>query len=192
MRIFNISKSYKKKKILNKAQIEINKGDFILLMGSNGSGKSTLIKLLSGLIRTDDNKEIKLSSVGYLPEKFTLPKTLAVKDFIDYLEKDNNINLDTYIRSLEIPYKNIKELSKGNLQKLGLLYLVSCKKDYLILDEPTEGMDINLKRKFISILKELNKKGKTIIISTHSKGEYARINKKEYNVINGVLYEEFN
>lgn len=193
MLISNIKKTYKGRTVLNDVSLEINKGDFIILLGINGSGKSTLIKLLAGLLRTDKNEEIKLDRVAYLPEKFNLPKTLSVKEYINFLECENNVDLSYYINYLEIPYKLIRELSKGNLQKLGLLYLVSCKKEYLLLDEPTEGMDQNLKKKFIDILKNENQKGKTIIISSHQKKDYQRIKHREILIEGGnIVGEELN
>lgn len=193
MIISNIKKTYKRKVVLNDINISLNKGDFVILIGINGSGKSTLIKLLAGLLRTDKNKEIKLNDVAYLPEKLTLPKTLSVKDYLKYLECDNNVDLSYYVNYLEVPYKLIKELSKGNLQKLGLLYLISSKKEYLLLDEPTEGMDQNLKKKFIDILKNENQKGKTIIISSHQKKDYQRIKHREILIEGGnVIGEELN
>lgn len=190
MKITNISKKFKHKQILNNITLEINEGDFVLLLGINGSGKSTIIKLLSGLIRTEDFKEIKLDSVAYLPEKLTLPKTIAVKDYVRYLESENTIDLTYYINYLNIPNKLIKELSKGNLQKLGLLYLISSKKKYLLLDEPTEGMDVDLKKKFIDILRQEHEKGKTIIVSTHQKKDYTRLNPIQINIKDGVIVNE--
>ncbi len=190
MIITDIKKTYKNKTVLDNISLEINKGDFIILLGINGSGKSTLIKLFSGLIKTDQNKEIKFNSVAYLPEKFTLPKTISVKDYIKYLEHDNRIDLSYYVNYLDIPFKLIKELSKGNLQKLGLLYLISSKQEYLLLDEPTEGMDQDLKKKFVEILKDLHQKGKTIIISSHQKKDYQKIKYREIVVKEGKILDE--
>lgn len=176
--IKNLSKTYHKKNILNNINLKIEEGSLTLLTGENGSGKSTLLKIIGGLIYPNNKKSIKCDYISsFLTEKFMLPRNLKVKYYINFLQKLYFIKLDYYIEYLNIPIdKKIKELSKGNLQKLGLLYVIASNNKVILLDEPTEGMDRELKKKFISVISKLHKDGHTIVISTHDKADYSRMN----------------
>ena len=185
------SKTYLNKTILDKINLKINDGDFILLIGENGSGKSTMIKIISGLIKANNKNMVMHNECNaYLPEKFSLPRNINTKDFIKFLEETFNTDLSYYIRYLIIPNKKIGELSKGNLQKLGLISLIASKLDTLILDEPTEGMDSEVKKKYLELIKILNKEGKTIIISTHNPKDYAKFNLRKIYVKGGNISED--
>ena len=183
------TKTYGNKRVLKKLSFEINEGDFVLLVGKNGCGKSTILKLLSGNIHPDKlNMVYKPKYAAYLPEKLTLPKNIKVSKYIELLEEIYNFDIYNLYNYLEIPDKLIGELSKGNLQKLGLITLISANKNLLILDEPTEGMDDVAKAKMVDLLKGLNKAKKTIIISTHDVRDYKRIsNKKIFYIEDGKL-----
>jgi ABC-type multidrug transport system ATPase subunit len=185
-----VSKNYYDKKILEKINIDINSGEFVLLVGDNGTGKSTLLKLLSHVIYPSCKKIIKSDMFNaYLPEKFSLPKTLTVKEFVDFLESYFVKNLYDYLTYLDIPNKRIGSLSKGNLQKLGLLTVIASNNNTILLDEPCEGMDESLKKKFIEILKKL-KNSKTIIISTHSPSFYKTFKPRILYFKDGNIYEK--
>ncbi len=189
--INNLSKTYGRKIILKDVNLKIEEGSITLLIGENGSGKSTLLKIIGGIIKADNKKSINNNIISsYLPEKFMLPRNLRVSYYINFLENLYLIKLGYYIDFLNIPVsKKIKELSKGNLQKLGLLYVIASNNNLILLDEPTEGMDKELKKKFISVIAKLHKEGKTIIVSTHDKGDYSRMNPNIVNIKEGNAVE---
>ena len=186
----NAKKCYCNKIIIDNINLVINDGDFILLIGKNGSGKSTILKLIAGVINIDKKMIYKNLYNAYLPEKFSLPRNLYVKEFILFLEETFNIDLSYYINYLVIPNKKIKELSKGNLQKLGIITMISSKLNTILLDEPTEGMDNELKKKYLFLIKDLHKKGKTIIISTHNPKDYISLNPRKIYLNEGKIYED--
>jgi ABC-2 type transport system ATP-binding protein len=184
------SKKYNAKEVFNNVNLEISDNEFVLLIGENGSGKSTLLKSISGLIYPEkENMIYKNNYNAYLPEKFSLPKNLTVKEFVSFLEDFFKIDLSYYVNNLVIPNLKIKELSKGNLQKLGIISIIATKLSTIILDEPTEGMDVELKKKFIDILKILHKEGKTIIISTHNPKDYNSFKCRKIFMKDGNIYE---
>lgn len=189
--INNLNKTYHKKNILNNVNLKIEDGSITLLTGENGSGKSTLLKIIGEIIYPDNKKSINLNYISsFLPEKFMLPRNLKVKYYINFLQNLYLIKLDSYVEFLNVPLdKKIKELSKGNLQKLGLLYVISSKNKLILLDEPTEGMDKELKKKFISVISKLHKEGHTIIISTHDKSDYFRMNPNIIKIEGGNVIE---
>lgn len=189
--INNLNKTYHKKKILNNVNLKIEDGSITLLTGENGSGKSTLLKIIGGIIYPDNKKSINLNYISsFLPEKFMLPRNLKVKYYINFLQNLYLIKLDSYVEFLNVPLdKKIKELSKGNLQKLGLLYVIASKNKLILLDEPTEGMDKELRKKFVSVISKLHKEGHTIIISTHDKADYFRMNPNVIKIEGGNVIE---
>ena len=189
--IKKLSKTYHKKNILNNINLTIEEGSLTLLTGENGSGKSTLLKIIGGLIYPDNKKCINCDYISsFLPEKFMLPRNLKVKYYINFLQKLYFTKLDYYIEYLNIPIdKKIKELSKGNLQKLGLLYVIASNNKVILLDEPTEGMDKELKKKFIGVISKLHKDGHTIVVSTHDKADYSRMNPTILKVEEGDIDE---
>jgi len=190
IKFMEASKKYNAKEVFKNVNLTIKDNEFVLLIGQNGSGKSTLLKSISGLVFPDKNNMIyKDNYNAYLPEKFSLPKNLTVKEFVAFLEEFFNTDLTYYLNNLIIPNLKIKELSKGNLQKLGIISIIATKLSTIILDEPTEGMDDDLKKKFIDILKKLHKEGKTIIISTHNPKDYNSFKNRKIFVQDGNIYE---
>ena len=188
----NVTFSYGKKKVLDDISFNINKGDFILFLGQNGSGKSTTIKLIlnylkgeKGLINRDYN------SYCYMPEKTILPDYITIEEFLKdlaYLSK--NCDYERYLETFNME-KNllIGGLSKGNKQKVALIQLLMEDKDLYVLDEPTNGLDQESINILVKLLKEKNKKGKTVIVVTHYKKLFQRWKIKKYEFIMGKINE---
>lgn len=190
IKLNKLIKKYNHKIILNDVNLTINDGDLVLLLGENGSGKSTLLKIIGNVIYPEKSEMLRSYEIlSYLPEKFTLPKNLSVRYYINFLEELYYVSLKDYVNYLEIPNKKIRELSKGNLQKLGLLYIIASNNDLILLDEPTEGMDKELKKKFIQVINKLHKDNRTIIVSTHDRSDYTRMNPRIIEVVKGNVNE---
>ena len=90
----------------------------------------------------------------------------------------------------ELPNKNISALSKGNMQKVGIIQMVLSEGDLYLFDEPTDGLDNISVELFVDDLKKLLEKGKTIIISTHKKSVYASLKPIVYKFEAGVCNEK--
>jgi ABC-type multidrug transport system ATPase subunit len=157
---------------------KIEKGQSILISGENGAGKSTLIRLILGFIKPDEGeikrKKIKMS---YLPEHILLPPFIKVKAYIEGFAKIKKADIDwEVIESFELPLnKSIYELSKGNIQKLGIILTMLGSSDLLIFDEPLSGLDDHMKCLFIDHLKYLKSSGKSFIISSHEPNRFLPI-----------------
>lgn len=170
VRFENATKNY----INVKFNLEINKGDLIIVTGINGSGKSTLIKLIIGYIKPDSGLLIKnTKQIAYLPENHIMPEFLTSKSYLNELMRINkdNINYTLYER-LNIPNKKIKNLSKGNRQKLAIVGCLIGNNDIYVFDEPLSGLDQNSIIIFYEVIKDLQNKGHSIIISTHNKNAF--------------------
>lgn len=150
--------------------LKIERGKCILISGENGSGKSTLIRLILGFITPDQGRVIrKKLKISYLPEQVSLPLFIKVKTYLEGFAnmKKTEINW-RLVESFELPIdKSIHELSKGNLQKLGLILTLIGTSDLLIFDEPLTGLDETMKKIFINALEEVKKCGIGWVISSH-------------------------
>jgi ABC-2 type transport system ATP-binding protein len=181
-----IVKRFAARVVLDRVDLEVNKGKFFGLVGMNGSGKSTLIKAIldltgidSGKIYIDDQPHRKVSSrenVAYLPDRFSPPAHLRGQDFIQYMlrlhgsDRDQQ-QIDKVLDGLELDktvmQESVNKLSKGMTQKLGLASCLLSGKKLLILDEPMSGLDPRARVLFKQQLKQLKQQGVTVFFSSH-------------------------
>ena len=186
LKINHVTKYYGKLKAVDDLSFEVNEGEIFGLLGVNGAGKTTTFRMIMGLL-DDYTGEITLNdkkidytvtdSIGFLTEERSLLTKLTVKEQCIYygvlkgLSKEKIISRMKYLlERFEIPdYENkkIKELSKGNQQKIQFITAILNEPKLLILDEPFSGLDpINVEL-FKNIILELSKKGSIIIFSSH-------------------------
>ncbi len=183
----NFSKRYKRKWALREVSLEIPLGKSIAFLGPNGSGKSTLLKGILGLILPEEGSRIfykgeeyprGLSSLykecGYMPQKYSLPSSLPVKEWIGFLEEIFLEKEPVFKKELleklgieEFWEKNFEELSEGMKQKLNLLQCFMYDHEIYIIDEPTASLDPANVFLLKELIKKEKRKGKTFLFSTH-------------------------
>ena len=177
----HVKKEYGRKTALADFSAEFETGKIIGLLGPNGSGKTTLIKILSGLLTTEegvvriDKKPIGVDTkriVSYLPERPYLSSAFRVKDIIrtfeEFYEDFDKSVAEQMLQSLHIDTKSrIASLSKGNREKVQLVMVMSRRAKVYLLDEPMGGVD-PAARDFIlkTILNNYNEEA-CVLISTH-------------------------
>lgn len=186
----NISKTYGSKKApvqaLQGINFEVPKGELFGIIGPDGAGKTSLFRILTTLLLPDTGKatvdgfdvvknykEIR-RSVGYMPGRFSLYQDLTVEENLEFFAAifntsiNENYELIKDIYSQIEPFKERKagKLSGGMKQKLALSCALIHRPSVLFLDEPTTGVDAVSRKEFWAMLKELQKKGITILVST--------------------------
>lgn len=178
IKLSNISKSYKNKKVVDDLSFELLEGELFALLGSNGAGKSTTIKILLGLVKRDAG-EIELpmdKHIGYSPETPYFPPFLTGMEVLQYygtLQKLPKASLaDTCgslleLVGLENDKTKIKHYSKGMLQRLALAQAMLGNPEILILDEPCAGLDAMGRIEMLELIGKLKKQGKTILMNSH-------------------------
>lgn len=184
--VSNISKSYGKVTALSAISFNVKPGELFGLIGPDGAGKTTLFRILTTLLIADkgqvtvagydvlnDYKSIR-NSVGYMPGRFSLYQDLTVEENLNFfatifgttIEENYDLVKDIYVQ-IE-PFKNRRagKLSGGMKQKLALSCALIHKPKVLFLDEPTTGVDPVSRKEFWEMLKRLQEKGITILVST--------------------------
>lgn len=182
--IRNLSKFYGKFKALDGVNLSLGSGKIIGLLGKNGAGKSTLMRSMLGFLSFTG--EVSLNSrpfkhrdkwifeeVAFIPDVSGLDDRLTVGQTMDYVRginpRWNQETADKLFAISNLPLKKkVGKLSKGMKTKLYLLITLSLDVRYLLLDEPTLGLDIAFRKEFFNtILGEFFDESKTIMISTH-------------------------
>ena len=186
LKVENVTKKYGDLTAVNNLSFEVGDGEIFGLLGLNGAGKTTTFRMILGLLDdytgniTIDGKHIdyKISDkIGFLTEERSLLTKMTVLEQIKYYGVLKSIpenmiekKLDYWLERFGISeYKNkkIKELSKGNQQKVQFISAIINEPKLLILDEPFSGLDPLNVELFKSVILDLKKKGTSIIFSSH-------------------------
>ena len=186
LKVDRLSKSFGDLDALKGIDFEVKDGELFGVIGQNGAGKSTLFRCImnfytkyDGSITYNGKKfsKVPLEKIGFLPEERSLDPKRKVEDQIRYFAKLNKMKnisdekLKECFDYFEIDGKlssKIKELSKGNQQKVQLLCALIYKPEFVILDEPFSGLDPYNIRLLEKIIKDVNKEGTTIMFSSHN------------------------
>lgn len=179
--IKNLNKKYRNKIILDNINLNIEKGKIIGLLGPNGSGKTTLMKILLNITK-EDNGEIYINNekkseetnkyISFLPDAPFIDKDLSINEARNYFKffytDFNDKKFENLINKLNLNLKDkIKNLSKGNIEKLNLILILSRDAKIYILDEPIAGVDIVTRNEILKLIIENISDESTAIISTH-------------------------
>ena len=189
LEIQELRKKYNTHMVLDNTKLHIQKGQLFGLVGPNGAGKTTMIKIIAGLLEPDygvikiDGKSLTTrerrshSKIGYMPDYFGVYQNLKVYEYMDFYATmyglrgrevkkriEENLELvDLYSNQDEY----VDDLSRGFKQRLCLARCLLSEPELLLLDEPTSGLDPRARKDIRMILKTLQEKNMTIIISSH-------------------------
>ncbi len=182
--IRNLDFSYKKTPVFSNINLSFPQGAIYGLLGENGVGKTTLLKIICGLQRPvhgtctvdsmtcHDRLPEMLQRIVFLPDEVQLPENATPQQYVNELAPFYpTFSQGTFLhlmQELEVEAdRKFKEMSFGQQKKSLIAASLSLGTDYILLDEPTNGLDIPSKSQFRSILSKIADEGKTIIISTH-------------------------
>lgn len=182
--ITNLSFGYKKTHVFDNISLSFKEGNIYGLLGENGVGKTTLLKLICGLQRpvsgscsVDGETSFQrlpsmLQRITFLPDEVKLPDNSTPQCFVDELQPFYpNFAQATFLHLMQEfevkPDRKFKEMSFGQQKKSLIAAALSLGTEYVLLDEPTNGLDIPGKAQFRSILSKRVDERSTIIISTH-------------------------
>src|SRR3954452_929200 len=190
--INNLTKMYGKSRGITDISFHVEEGEIFGFIGPNGAGKSTTIRTLLSLIYPTSGSakifgkdcvefapEIK-KQIGYLPSEVFYYENMKVKDLLKYsasfYKKDCSKKIKELAEIMDLDLtKKIDDLSLGNKKKVGIVQGLLHEPKLIILDEPTSGLDPLMQQKFFELLEKENKKGATILFSSHILSEVQRL-----------------
>jgi ABC-2 type transport system ATP-binding protein len=197
LQIRNLTKRYGKFTALDNLNLTIDNGQIFGFVGPNGAGKTTTMKIVAGLLRSDSGqvcldgieqkehvKEFK-ERIGYMPDFFGVYDNLKAMEYMEFyasiygIEGEQSRKLGLELMDLvglsDKADSYVDSLSRGMKQRLCLARSLIHNPEFLILDEPASGLDPRARYDMKEIIKELNKRGKTILISSHILPELAQM-----------------
>ena len=212
LKIRNITKKIWKKNILENINLNIYKNEIFTLIGENGSGKSTLISILAGILKSDKgevlynkrnilnvfNMELLRKKIGFCPKQDILFDHLSIREHLELFGKlkginskdiNEEINKIISIFQLEenIQYISCKKLSQSERRKLSIMISLIGENEFLFLDQPTNGLDMNSKKILWDYLK-YQCIGKFVILMTHDLEEAIILSNRIGIICNGKIY----
>lgn len=179
-----LTKRYGRARGISEVSLQVQQGDVFGFIGPNGAGKSTLIRTLLGLIRASagsasvlgmsihTRRRDLLKRVGYMPSEAAYYPRMRVKDVFRMsarlrrkdCERESWVLCDRF--ELD-PNRQVSDLSFGNKKKVAIINALQHRPELLILDEPTSGLDPLIQRVFWDVMRERNREGATIFLSSH-------------------------
>lgn len=192
MRILECKKlniGYDERSICKDISFSVESGQYICIVGENGSGKSTLLKTILGLNKPISGKVVfdksfNKSYVGYLPQQTdaqrdfpAIVREVVLSGFINKMgwrpfynkaEKEKAREILQMLGIEDLANKSYRELSGGQQQRVLLARALCATNDLLVLDEPTNALDVRSRNKLYRLISDLNKKGLTIIMVSHN------------------------
>ena len=212
LKIKNLHKTYRNGVVaLKGVDLEVLQGDFFALLGPNGAGKSTTIGIICSLVNKtsgevsvfghdiDTELETAKSCIGLVPQEFNFNQFEPVEEIVinqgGYYGLDKNTakqRAEFYLKKLGLWGKRrdmARELSGGMKRRLMIARALVHKPKLLILDEPSAGVDIEIRRSMWTFLKEINQQGTTIILTTHYLEEAESLCKNIAIINKGITVE---
>ena len=191
LKIENVSKSFGKLKVLKNINLEVNKGDRVVIIGPSGSGKSTLLRTINYLAKpdsgkiyfnnkllNDENISLYRQKIGMVFQNFNLFNNLNVMDNIIlapvklgiYSEKEARDKAMDYLDRINLTDKAMvypSSLSGGQKQRVAIIRTLMMKPEVILFDEPTSALDPEMVREVQEMMVELANEGMTMVIVTH-------------------------
>lgn len=179
----HVSFGYRGGRLFDDLDLDLKRGAIYGLLGKNGAGKTTLLKLMAGLLfpKTGEIAVLKriprkrepgfLSQVFVLPEEFDLPRMNMdeyARVYGGFYPNFSREQLTNLMRELEVPeVQKFHQMSFGQKKKAYIAFAIACNTPLLIMDEPTNGLDIPSKSSFRRVIASVANEERTIIVSTH-------------------------
>ncbi len=216
IQLIHVSKWHDRKAALSDVTLEIEKGEFVLLMGSSGAGKSTLLRMLIGEEQPDEGQifvhgrnvtKLRSAEIPHLRRKvgavFQDFRLLPKKSVFDNValplivqgvsEKDIRRKVTEALRAVDVDHKKDQlpnSLSTGEQQRVCIARAIVNGPVVLLADEPTGNLDPERTREIIELFKLINARGTTVIVATHDSHVVSHANRRVITLVQGVLLSE--
>ncbi|WP_435120298.1 ABC transporter ATP-binding protein [Amycolatopsis thermoflava] len=193
IRLLGVGKRYGDVPVLTGVDLEVRPGTVVGVVGANGSGKSTLLRILAGLSRPTSGTITGRPRVGYVPDRFPASTRMSALAYLRHLGRisgASEVDPRGLLDRLALaggPRAPLRQLSKGNAQKVGLAQALLTEPDLLVLDEPWSGLDPDAHGVLAEIIAETSARGASVVFTEH-RDERAHAHATEvHRLTGGVL-----
>ena len=214
LRSENLVKIYKKRSVVNKASVQVSKGEIVGLLGPNGAGKTTTFYMITGMIKPESGKvylddaditkvpmyKRARMGIGYLPQEASIFRTLSVeKNLLAVLEmtkltaKQRKEKCERLLEELSIAHirKSLGyQLSGGERRRTEIARALATDPSFILLDEPFAGVDPIAVEDIMVMVANLKNRGIGVLITDHNVHETLSIVDKGYILINGLIFKQ--
>jgi len=214
LRSEDLVKIYKKRAVVNKASVQVSKGEIVGLLGPNGAGKTTTFYMITGMIKPESGKvfldETDITKIpmykrarmgiGYLPQEASIFRTLSVENnLLAVLEmtkldaKQRKEKCEKLLEELSITHirKSLGfQLSGGERRRTEIARALATDPSFILLDEPFAGVDPIAVEDIMNIVSNLKNRGIGVLVTDHNVHETLSIVDKAYILINGVIFKQ--
>jgi lipopolysaccharide export system ATP-binding protein len=214
LRSESLVKIYKKRKVVNKASVQVSKGEIVGLLGPNGAGKTTTFYMITGMIKPDagkvflDQEEITKipmykrarMGIGYLPQEASIFRRLTVEENLLAVLEMTNLDKESRLKKCEslldeLSINQIRkskgfQLSGGERRRTEIARALATDPSFILLDEPFAGIDPIAVEDIMNIVANLKNRGIGILITDHNVHETLSIVDKAYILIDGVIFKQ--
>lgn len=214
LRSDSLVKIYKKRTVVNKASIQVSKGEIVGLLGPNGAGKTTTFYMITGMIKPDagkvflDDEEITKipmykrarMGIGYLPQEASIFRRLTVEENILAVLEMTSLDKEARFRKCETLLNELSithirkskgfQLSGGERRRTEIARALATDPSFILLDEPFAGIDPIAVEDIMNIVANLKNRGIGILVTDHNVHETLSIVDNAYILINGVIFKQ--
>jgi lipopolysaccharide export system ATP-binding protein len=200
--------------VVNKASIEVSKGEIVGLLGPNGAGKTTTFYMITGMIKPESGKvyldDVEITTIpmykrakmgiGYLPQEASVFRRLSVEDNLLAVLETTSLNKDERINKCnnlldELSIQQIRknkgfQLSGGERRRTEIARALATDPSFILLDEPFAGVDPIAVEDIMNIVANLKNRGIGVLITDHNVHETLSIVDKAYILIDGVIFKQ--
>jgi ABC-2 type transport system ATP-binding protein len=204
---FGLTKKYGAATAVGNLNLRVEQGQVFGFLGPNGAGKTTTIRMLLALQRPTQGRATLLGldaaadsvqvhrRTGYLPGDLQLFPRLTGRQHIAWFLRARGVTDSSFAAQLAdrfqvVADRPVRELSKGNRQKIGLVLAFMHRPDLLVLDEPASGLDPLMRHEFETLLRETAEEGRTVFLSSHDLDEVQRVTDRIAIIKDGSLVAE--
>jgi ABC-type multidrug transport system ATPase subunit len=192
-----VTKRHGARAVLRGVDLAVQAGAAVGILGANGSGKSTLLRILAGLSRPSGGTVTGRPSIGYVPDRFPARQRMSARAYLCHLGRISGLStadaasragdwLDRFALAGG-PDTPLRDLSKGNAQKVGLVQALLREPELLVLDEPWSGLDADARNVLTEVIGEAAAAGTAVVFTDHRPGVVHALASRSHRLTEGRL-----
>lgn len=192
-----VTKRHGARSVLRGVDLDVPTGAAVGILGANGSGKSTLLRILAGVSRPSGGTVTGRPRIGYVPDRFPARQRMSARAYLRHLGRIGGLSTmeataraDGWLDRFALaggPDTSLRELSKGNAQKVGIAQALLCDPELLVLDEPWSGLDPDARGMLTEVIGEVSAAGTAIVFTDHRPEAVRALATRSHRLADGRL-----